>query len=123
MAEPELTDSERRHAAGLMRVNHSGEVCAQGLYQGQALTARLPQVRQSMEQAALEENDHLKWCEERLQELESRLRGRGLPGTGNAPAGDQIVELEVLAPKAHTDAQRKAYAKMRDAFGDDWRRG
>lgn len=72
MAEPELTDSERRHAAGLMRVNHSGEVCAQGLYQGQALTARLPQVRQSMEQAALEENDHLKWCEERLQELESR---------------------------------------------------
>ena len=52
-----------------------------------------------------------------------RLRGRGLPGTGNAPAGDQIVELEVLAPKAHTDAQRKAYAKMRDALGDDWRRG
>ena len=72
MAEPELTDAERRHAAGLMRVNHSGEVCAQGLYQGQALTARLPQVRQSMEQAAIEENDHLKWCEERLQELESR---------------------------------------------------
>ena len=52
-----------------------------------------------------------------------RLRGRGLPGTGSAPAGDQIVELEVLAPKAHTDAQRKAYAKMRDVFGDDWRRG
>jgi curved DNA-binding protein len=52
-----------------------------------------------------------------------RLRGRGLPGTGNAPAGDQIVELEILAPKVHNDAQRKAYAKMRDAFGDDWRRG
>jgi curved DNA-binding protein len=51
-----------------------------------------------------------------------RLRGRGLPGSGNAPAGDQIVELEILAPKAHTEAQRKAYAKMRDAFGDDWRR-
>lgn len=51
-----------------------------------------------------------------------RLRGRGLPGSGNAPAGDQIVELEILSPKAHTEAQRKAYAKMRDAFGDDWRR-
>jgi curved DNA-binding protein len=52
-----------------------------------------------------------------------RLRGRGLPGTAGAAAGDQIVELEILAPKAHNDAQRKAYAKMRDAFGDDWRRG
>jgi ubiquinone biosynthesis monooxygenase Coq7 len=70
--EAELSDSERRHAAGLMRVNHSGEVCAQGLYQGQALAARLPEVRQSMEQAALEENDHLHWCEDRLRELEGR---------------------------------------------------
>src|SRR5690606_9782229 len=52
-----------------------------------------------------------------------RLRGRGLPGSGGAAAGDQIVELEILAPKAHTDAQREAYARMRDAFGDDWRRG
>ena len=48
-----------------------------------------------------------------------RLRGRGLPG---APPGDQIVELEVLAPVPHDDAQREAYARMRDAFGDDWRR-
>jgi curved DNA-binding protein len=48
-----------------------------------------------------------------------RLRGRGLPGT---PAGDQIVELEVLAPKAHTEDEREAYGKLRDAFGDDWRR-
>ena len=52
-----------------------------------------------------------------------RLRGRGLPASGTAPDGDQIVELEVLAPKAQTEAQRKAYAKMRDAFGSDWRRG
>jgi curved DNA-binding protein len=51
-----------------------------------------------------------------------RLRGRGLPNTGTAAAGDQIVELEILAPKAHTDAQRKAYATMRDVFGEDWRR-
>jgi curved DNA-binding protein len=52
-----------------------------------------------------------------------RLRGRGLPGTGAMPAGDQIVELEVLAPKAHDEAQRDAYRGLRDAFGDDWRRG
>ena len=51
-----------------------------------------------------------------------RLRGRGLPGAGNAMAGDQIVELEILAPRAHDEAQREAYARMRDAFGSDWRR-
>ncbi|MFV8783466.1 2-polyprenyl-3-methyl-6-methoxy-1,4-benzoquinone monooxygenase [Microbulbifer sp. SA54] len=71
-AEAELSDAERRHAAGLMRVNHSGEVCAQALYQGQALTAKLPQVRAEMEHAADEEIDHLAWCEQRLQELDSR---------------------------------------------------
>jgi curved DNA-binding protein len=52
-----------------------------------------------------------------------RLRGRGLPGAGGAPAGDQIVELEVLAPKANTEDEREAYRRMREAFGDDWRRG
>src|SRR5690606_10877271 len=62
---------ERRHAAGLMRVNHSGEVCAQALYQGQSLTARLPRVRREMETAAAEEVDHLAWCEQRLQALDS----------------------------------------------------
>ena len=51
-----------------------------------------------------------------------RLRGRGLPGGAQGPDGDQIVELEILAPRAHDDAQRAAYATMRDAFGDDWRR-
>ncbi len=71
LAEPELTDAERRHSAALMRVNHAGEVCAQALYQGQALTARNPQVRESMQQASNEENDHLLWCNQRLKELES----------------------------------------------------
>ena len=52
-----------------------------------------------------------------------RLRGRGLPNAGGAAAGDQIVELEILAPRAHSEAQREAYARMRDAFGSDWRRG
>ena len=67
----DLSDAERKHAAGLMRVNHSGEVCAQALYQGQALTAKLPEVRREMEAAANEEIDHLAWCEERLKELNS----------------------------------------------------
>ncbi len=67
----ELSDAERKHVAGLMRVNHTGEVCAQALYQGQALTARLPTVRKEMSQAAREEIDHLVWCEERLRELGS----------------------------------------------------
>ncbi|WP_436912738.1 2-polyprenyl-3-methyl-6-methoxy-1,4-benzoquinone monooxygenase [Acinetobacter schindleri] len=67
----QLAVSDARHVAGLMRVNHSGEVCAQALYHGQAMTAKLPNVRREMEQAAIEEQDHLTWCEDRLKELES----------------------------------------------------
>lgn len=67
-----LSDSERKLSASLMRVNHTGEVCAQALYQGQALTAKLPMVREEMEQAATEEIDHLAWCEDRIRDLESR---------------------------------------------------
>jgi ubiquinone biosynthesis monooxygenase Coq7 len=70
--EPSLSESDRQHAAGLMRVNHTGEVCAQALYQGQALTANLEQVRQNMQRAAAEEIDHLQWCDERLKELGSQ---------------------------------------------------
>lgn len=64
--------ARRRHAAGLMRVNHSGEIAAQGLYQGQALTASSPATRAALEKAAAEEGDHLAWCRERLDELGSR---------------------------------------------------
>lgn len=67
----QLAVSEARHVAGLMRINHSGEVCAQALYHGQAMTAKLPNVRREMEQAAIEEQDHLAWCEDRLKELDS----------------------------------------------------
>ncbi|MEE2608410.1 MAG: 2-polyprenyl-3-methyl-6-methoxy-1,4-benzoquinone monooxygenase [Pseudomonadota bacterium] len=70
--EIELSNLEKQHAAGLMRINHTGEVCAQALYQGQATTALLGEVRKSMEQAAQEEVDHLAWCEQRLTELDSR---------------------------------------------------
>ncbi|MEW6645871.1 MAG: 2-polyprenyl-3-methyl-6-methoxy-1,4-benzoquinone monooxygenase [Pseudomonadota bacterium] len=69
LPETELSDAERVLAGRLMRINHAGEVSAQGLYQGQALTARLPEVRDKMERAALEENDHLEWCERRAQEM------------------------------------------------------
>lgn len=71
VAETELTAAEKRRTAGLMRVNHAGEVCAQALYQGQALTAKLPQVRVEMDHAAAEEVDHLVWCQDRLKELGS----------------------------------------------------
>lgn len=67
-----LTKSEERHVAGLMRVNHAGEVCAQALYLGQSLSAKLTNVRDKMQQAAIEETDHLAWCEKRLQELNSQ---------------------------------------------------
>jgi len=71
ISDSDITDAERKLSAALMRVNHSGEVSAQALYQGQALTARLEEVRHSMERAALEENDHLAWTEQRLHELSS----------------------------------------------------
>lgn len=73
-ARPEalMSPEEKRHVAGLMRVNHAGEVCAQALYQGQALTAQLTSVKDQMTQAAAEEIEHLAWCEERLRELGSQ---------------------------------------------------
>lgn len=67
-----LDDQERRHAASLMRVNHTGEVCAQALYQGQSATAKLPLARKEMDHSALQELDHLAWCDERLTQLQSR---------------------------------------------------
>src|SRR5438270_8487484 len=68
----ELTDAERAHAAALMRVNHVGEICAQALYQGQALTARDPTHKAALEQAAREEEDHLAWSAGRIRELGGR---------------------------------------------------
>lgn len=68
----ELESGQRNHVAGLMRVNHAGEICAQALYAGQAATARHDAVKKVMQQAANEELDHLSWCEARLQELDSR---------------------------------------------------
>jgi ubiquinone biosynthesis monooxygenase Coq7 len=66
-----MSDAERKHAAGLMRVNHAGEVCAQALYHGQGAASRVSELQTQMEQAALEEGDHLNWCKQRLDELGS----------------------------------------------------
>lgn len=97
-AEAELDDSERRHAAGLMRINHTGEVCAQALYYGQAALARNADNRAHLLQAAEEETDHLAWCAERLRELDSRpsllnplwYAGSYAIGAAAALAGDPV---------------------------------
>ena len=69
---PNLNNAEREHVAGLMRINHSGEVCAQALYLGQARVAKAPALRAHLLPAADEEADHLSWCAQRLDELQSR---------------------------------------------------
>src|SRR6056297_621961 len=114
--EADLDDAQRRHAAGLMRVNHTGEVCAQALYAGQALTARLPKVREEMEHAADEEVDHLRWCAERLDALgepTSRLNpfwyaGSFAIGAAAGLAGDRwslgFVEATERQVEAHLDS-------------------
>jgi 3-demethoxyubiquinol 3-hydroxylase len=72
MPESELSVDDKRHSAGLMRVNHTGEVCAQALYQAQALTARDAETRRRMSMAAREEEEHLAWTRARLDELDGR---------------------------------------------------
>lgn len=67
-----LDEAQRRHLAGLMRINHVGEICAQALYSGQSLTARNPATRDHLIEAAVEETDHLAWCAQRLEELGDR---------------------------------------------------
>ncbi len=107
LPEAEFTEAQRRHAAALMRVDHTGEVAAQALYHGQALSARTPRLRAAMEKAAREEGDHLRWCRERLVELDdqaSRLDplwyiGSFLIGAAAGLSGDRwslgfVVETE-----------------------------
>ncbi len=111
----ELDEDSRRHAAGLMRINHTGEVCAQALYAGQAATARTSKVRIEMEEAAREEEDHLAWCAERLEELGSRpslfnpfwYAGSFTIGAAAGLAGDPwslgFVEATERQVEAHLD--------------------
>jgi len=93
-----MDDAERRHAAGLMRINHVGEVCAQALYVGQAALARTEETHRHLMHAAQEETDHLAWCAERLKQLDSRpsllnplwYAGSYAIGVAAAAVGDPI---------------------------------
>lgn len=95
--EGELSNSQQRHSARLMRINHVGEVCAQALYQSQAITARDPATREQMRQSADEEKEHLAWCEKRIHELGGRksllnplwYAGSFAVGTAAGIAGDK----------------------------------
>ncbi len=69
--ESQLSDTQRKHSAALMRINHAGEICAQALYHGQGVVSRSYEVQEKMTQAAIEEGDHLAWCRQRLDELGS----------------------------------------------------
>lgn len=73
LEEAPMDEAEKKHAAALMRINHTGEICAQALYQGQALTARDPLVQEKLKQAAWEETEHLAWTSKRVDELGSHL--------------------------------------------------
>jgi ubiquinone biosynthesis monooxygenase Coq7 len=126
---PELTADERRHAAGLMRVNHTGEVCAQALYSAQALVARNPELRARFAGAAREEEDHLAWTQARLAELNDRVSllnplwyaGSFAIGVAAGLAGDRVnlgfvVETERQVEEhltGHIDALPDADAKSR----------
>lgn len=105
--EEQLSDSQRKHSAGLMRINHAGEICAQGLYHGQALVSRSQVMRAQMQNAAIEEGDHLTWCKERIDELHSHTSylnplwyvGSFIIGAGSGLMGDKwslgfVVETE-----------------------------
>ena len=94
----ELTLDEKKHSAGLMRINHVGEVCAQALYQSQKLLARNDSLKEKLEHAAIEEEDHLAWCESRLKQLDSQpsllnpvwYAGSFLLGSVAGLAGDKV---------------------------------
>lgn len=126
---PDLTPGERKHAAGLMRVNHTGEVCAQALYAAQALVARDPALRQRFAEAARDEEDHLAWTQMRLSELDNRASllnplwyaGSFAIGLAAGLAGDRVnlgfvVETERQVEEhltGHMDALPDADAKSR----------
>jgi len=138
LSESALTDDERRHAAGLMRVNHTGEVCAQALYAAQAVVARDPDLRARFASAAREEEDHLAWTQARLDQLADRpsllnplwYAGSFAIGVAAGLAGDRVnlgfvVETERQVEEhltGHIDALPAADAKSRaivEAMRDD----
>jgi ubiquinone biosynthesis monooxygenase Coq7 len=109
--EAEMSETEKRHAAGLMRVNHSGEVCAQALYQGQALTARNPEAARALIEASEEETEHLAWCDKWnlgfLAETERQVEGHLNEHLSDLPAQDAksraIVEQMKVDEMKHAE--------------------
>lgn len=126
VAEPELDDAERRHAAGLMRINHTGEVCAQALYFGQAALARHADNREHLLHAAAEETDHLAWCADRLEELDSRpsllnplwYAGSYVIGAAAALAGDPVSLGFVVETERQVEAHLAEHLQSLPASDD-----
>ncbi len=113
----ELSEPERKHAAGLMRVNHAGEVAAQALYDGQALFARSPEIRETLAHAAREEHDHLAWTGARLDELKARpsllnpiwYAGSFALGAASAALGDHASMAFLKATEDQVEAHLSAH--------------
>jgi 3-demethoxyubiquinol 3-hydroxylase len=135
--ETPMTAAERRRAAGLMRINHAGEISAQGLYHGQALTARRADISEHLQAAAAEERDHMAWCAQRLAELDShpsRLAplwygGAFVMGAAAGLAGDRwnlgfVAETEAqVAEHLDEHLQRRSRAVVRAMRADEARHG
>nr|WP_063571417.1 2-polyprenyl-3-methyl-6-methoxy-1,4-benzoquinone monooxygenase [Luteibacter rhizovicinus] len=121
-----LDDTERRHAAGLMRINHVGEVCAQALYVGQAALARTAETREHLMHAAQEETDHLAWCAERLKQLDSRpsllnplwYAGSYAIGVAAAAVGDPISLGFVVETERQVEAHLAEHLERLPAQDD-----
>jgi ubiquinone biosynthesis monooxygenase Coq7 len=111
LADGDLAPEERRHAGGLMRVNHTGEVCAQALYAAQALVARDPTIRQEFARAAREEEEHLAWTQQRLAELGDRASllnplwyaGSFAIGVAAGLAGDRVNLGFIVETERHVE--------------------
>ena len=116
----QLQPAEAKHAAGLMRVNHVGEVCAQALYAGQSLLARSPEIKAFHLEAAQEERDHLLWCASRLKELNARpsalnllwYAGSFALGVAAGLVGDQVSLAFVRETEAQVEAHLHAHAQQ-----------
>ncbi|MDN4037471.1 2-polyprenyl-3-methyl-6-methoxy-1,4-benzoquinone monooxygenase [Massilia sp. YIM B02443] len=116
----ELSDAERRHAAGLMRVNHVGEVCAQALYDAQGSFASTPALRAQFEQAGREEEDHLAWCAQRLSELGSQpsvlnplwYAGAYAMGSVAAKLGDKVSLGFVVETERQVEAHLDSHLEL-----------
>ena len=109
-----LSPAERRHAAGLMRVNHVGEICAQALYRGQAMFCEDESIKTVLHRAAAEEVDHLVWCRERIEELGSR------PSLLNPLWYLGSLSLGAAAERRHTSRNLGLYGRKRGRWNSIW---